>query len=85
MIQIRVSADAFGCYAAFKCPKSKQIPLFICSQEVTGDDDSDLYLAEREEELKKEQEAKRAHQLTVPGIVGPHDQPESMQDELDFS
>lgn len=54
-------------------------------QEVTGDDDSDLYLAEREEELKNAQVSKRMHQMTVPGILGPHEQPESMQDELDIS
>lgn len=54
-------------------------------QEVTGDDDSDLYLAEREQELKNAQEAKRLYQMTVPGILGPHEQPETMQDELDLS
>jgi len=54
-------------------------------REVTGDDDSDLYLAEREQELKNAQEAKRLYQMTVPGILGPHEQPETMQDELDLS
>lgn len=54
-------------------------------QEITGDDDSDLYLAEREEELKNAQQTKRLQQMTVPGIIGPHEQPESMQDELDLS
>lgn len=52
-------------------------------QEVTGDDDSDLYLAEREQELKDAQEAKRLYQMTVPGIIGPHEQPETMQHDLD--
>lgn len=57
----------------------------ITFQEVTGDDDSDLYLAEREQELKNAQEAKRLYQMTVPGILGPHEQPETMQDELDLN
>lgn len=51
------------------------------SQEVTGEDDSDLFLAEREMELKKEQEAKRRWQFSVPGVMGPHEMPEEMQDE----
>lgn len=50
-------------------------------QEVTGDDDSDLYLLEREAELKSVQEAKRLFQMSVPGILGPHELPEDMQDE----
>lgn len=50
-------------------------------QEVTGDDDSDLYLLEREIELKSAQDAKRRFQMTVPGILGPHELPEEMQDE----
>lgn len=51
------------------------------SQEVTGDDDSDLYLEEREQELKQAQDEKRRHQLTVPGMLNPHEMPEDMQDE----
>ncbi|XP_037047056.1 exportin-1 [Bradysia coprophila] len=50
-------------------------------REVTGDDDSDLYLLEREIELKSAQDAKRRFQMTVPGILGPHELPEEMQDE----
>lgn len=50
-------------------------------QEVTGEDDSDLFLAEREQELKKEQEAKRRWQRSVPGVLGPHEMTEEMQDE----
>lgn len=61
------------------------VDLSILLQEITGDDDSDLYLAEREEELKNAQNTKRLQQMTVPGILGPHEQPESMQDELDLS
>ena len=48
---------------------------------MTGDDDSDLYLLEREQELKNAQESKRRFQMTVPGILGPHELPEEMQDE----
>uniref|UniRef100_U5ELY4 Exportin-1 n=1 Tax=Corethrella appendiculata TaxID=1370023 RepID=U5ELY4_9DIPT len=50
-------------------------------REVTGDDDSDLYLEEREMELKKAQEEKRRMQLSVPGMLNPHELPEEMQDE----
>lgn len=53
----------------------------VSPQEVTGDDDSDLFLAEREQELKKEQEAKRRWQRSVPGVLGPHEMTEEMQDE----
>lgn len=50
-------------------------------QEVTGEDDSDLFLEEREAELKKAQEEKRRIQMGVPGILNPHELPEEMQDE----
>lgn len=49
-------------------------------KEVTGDDDSDLYLDEREEALRLAQEEKRRVQLSVPGILNPHELPEDMQD-----
>ena len=45
---------------------------FEIFQEVTGDDDSDLYLEEREMELKKAQEEKRRIQMAVPGMLNPH-------------
>lgn len=48
---------------------------------MTGEDDSDLFLAEREMELKKEQEEKRRWQFSVPGVIGPNEMPEEMQDE----
>jgi exportin-1 len=48
---------------------------------VTGDDDSDLYLEEREQELKQAHDEKRRHALTVPGMLNPHEMPEDMQDE----
>lgn len=49
-------------------------------QEVTGDDDSDLYLEEREAALRQAQEEKRRVQMNVPGILNPHEIPEEMQD-----
>ncbi|MCL4120297.1 UNVERIFIED_CONTAM: hypothetical protein GTU68_065524 [Idotea baltica] len=49
-------------------------------REVTGDDDSDLYLEEREEALQHAQEEKRRIQMSVPGILNPHELPEDMQD-----
>uniref|UniRef100_A0A0K8SDD3 Exportin-1 n=1 Tax=Lygus hesperus TaxID=30085 RepID=A0A0K8SDD3_LYGHE len=49
-------------------------------REYTGTDDSDLYLEEREAELRQAQDEKRRIQLMVPGIINPHDIPEEMQD-----
>ena len=49
-------------------------------QEGTGDDDSDLYLEEREATLRQAQEEKRRVQMSVPGILNPHELPEEMQD-----
>lgn len=49
-------------------------------QEFRGEDTSDLFLLEREAELKKAHEEKRQIQLTVPGLINPHDVPEEMQD-----
>ena len=50
-------------------------------QEVTGEDDSDLYLEEREVALREEQANKRLMQRNVPGMLNPHELPEDMQDE----
>ena len=49
-------------------------------QEFIGEDDSDLYLEEREESLKQAQAEKRRIQMSVPGILNPHEIPEEMQD-----
>ncbi|XP_022914564.1 exportin-1 [Onthophagus taurus] len=49
-------------------------------REYTGEDDSDLFLDEREKALQKAQEQKRKVQLSVPGILNPHEVPEEMQD-----
>ena len=49
-------------------------------QEFRSEDVSDLYLEEREQQLTSAQEEKRKVQLSVPGIVNPHDMPEEMQD-----
>lgn len=49
-------------------------------QEVTGDDDSDLFLEEREATLRLAQEEKRRVQMSVPGMLNPHEIPEEMQD-----
>lgn len=54
---------------------------FVCVlQEYTGEDDSDLYLEERLLALSQAQEEKRRVQLSVPGIINPHELPEEMQD-----
>lgn len=49
-------------------------------REYTGEDDSDLYLEERENALRLAQEEKRRQQMAVPGILNPHEIPEEMQD-----
>ena len=49
-------------------------------REFAGEDNSDLFLEEREQAIRTAQEEKRRVQLSVPGIVGPHEMPEEMQD-----
>lgn len=49
-------------------------------REYTGEDDSDLFLEEREKALQTAQSEKRRVQLSVPGILNPHEVPEEMQD-----
>eukprot|EP00731_Ephydatia_muelleri_P027685 Em0019g558a len=49
-------------------------------KEFSGDDPSDLYLEEREGQLRQAAEEKRRQQLTVPGIINPHDRPDDMQE-----
>ncbi|KAG8223595.1 hypothetical protein J437_LFUL004116 [Ladona fulva] len=49
-------------------------------REYTGEDDSDLFLEERERALQQAQEEKRRVQMSVPGILNPHEMPEEMQD-----
>ncbi|GFN83095.1 exportin-1 [Plakobranchus ocellatus] len=49
-------------------------------REFAGEDMDDLFLEERENVIRNAQEEKRKQQLAVPGIVGPHEVPEEMQD-----
>jgi len=49
-------------------------------REFTGEDDTDLYLEEREAALKAAQDEKRKVQMSVPGILNPHEVGEEMQD-----
>ncbi|CAG7724558.1 unnamed protein product [Allacma fusca] len=49
-------------------------------REFTGEDDSDLYLEEREAALRTAEQEKRRIQMSVPGILNPHEIPEEMQD-----
>lgn len=62
----------------YKTMDRSVVCLFI--QEYRSEDVSDLYLEEREQQLTAAQEEKRKVQLSVPGIVNPHDMPEEMQD-----
>lgn len=54
--------------------------LILHPQEFAGEDDSDLYTEERLATLKAAQEEKRKVQMSVPGILNPHEIPEEMQD-----
>ena len=49
-------------------------------REFTGEDDSDLFLEEREQSLKVAQDEKRKIQISVPGMLNPHEVPEDMQE-----
>lgn len=49
-------------------------------QEFAGEDNQDLFLEEREQAIKQAQEEKRKIQMSVPGILGPHEIQEDMQD-----
>ncbi|OUC43560.1 CRM1 protein [Trichinella nativa] len=50
-------------------------------KEYTGEDTSDLYLAEKEQEVKAAMEAKRRAAESVPGILNPHEISEEMIEE----
>ena len=49
-------------------------------REFTGEDDSDLFLEEREQALKTAQDEKRKIAVAVPGMLNPHEMPEEMQE-----
>jgi len=49
-------------------------------REFAGEDNSDLFLEEREGAIKQAQEEKKKIQMSVPGIIGPHEIQEDMQD-----
>lgn len=49
-------------------------------QEFAGEDTTDLFLEEREASLRQAQEEKHKLQMSVPGILNPHEIPEEMCD-----
>merc|ERR1712020_136561 len=51
-------------------------------REFTGEDDSDLFLEEREGALKKAQDEKRMIQIAVPGMLNPHEMPEEEMQQI---
>ena len=51
-------------------------------REFTGEDDSDLFLEERETALKKAHDEKRQIQIAVPGILNPHELPEEEMQQI---
>ena len=60
--------------------KSTIYTYFVLLQEYAGEDNQDLFLEERESAIKTAQDEKRKVQMSVPGILGPHEIPEEMQD-----
>lgn len=76
LVQIRVIILSFFFPSFFSLIKNE----FYIYQEYTGEDDSDLYLEERESALRTAQDEKRKQQMAVPGILNPHEIPEDMQD-----
>ncbi|MGH0141434.1 UNVERIFIED_CONTAM: hypothetical protein FKN15_009228 [Acipenser sinensis] len=48
-------------------------------KEFAGEDTTDLFLEERESSLRQAQEEKHKLQMSVPGILNPHEIPEEMQ------
>lgn len=56
------------------------VQVFLVLQEFAGEDNSDLFLEERETAIKQAQEEKKKIQMSVPGIIGPHEIQEDMQD-----
>lgn len=49
-------------------------------KEFAGEDTTDLFLEERETSLRQAQEEKHKLQMSVPGILNPHELPEEMCD-----
>ncbi|XP_045076406.1 exportin-1-like [Coregonus clupeaformis] len=49
-------------------------------KEFAGEDTTDLFLEEREASLRQAQEEKHKLQMSVPGILNPHEIPEEMCD-----
>ena len=54
--------------------------VYLDLQEFAGEDTTDLFLEERETSLRQAQEEKHKIQMSVPGILNPHELPEEMCD-----
>lgn len=66
---------------AFRQGSRKMLkPFSVYLQEFAGEDTSDLFLEEREASLRQAQEEKHKLQMSVPGILNPHEIPEEMCD-----
>jgi len=61
--------------------KEHLLDFLVQIKEYQGEDCADLYLEERETQLKVAQEEKRKRQSAVPGILNPHEIGEEMQDD----
>lgn len=49
-------------------------------KEFTGDDNSDLFLEEKELELERKKTEQMENALRVPGMLKPYDRPDEMED-----
>lgn len=79
--QIKITVQGlFNLNQDFPAFKDHLRDFLVQIREFTGEDDSDLYLEERMLALRQAQEEKRRFQLSVPGILNPHELPEEMQD-----
>ena len=61
--------------------KEHLIDFLVQIKEFQGEDCADLYLEERETQLRLAQEEKRKRQSAVPGILNPHEIGDEMQDD----
>jgi len=79
--QISVTVNGmFACNRDVGLLKEHLRDFLVQIREFTGADDSDLYLEEREAMLRQAEAEKRGIQMSVPGILNPHEIPEEMQD-----
>ncbi len=66
--------------SCFRCLEGIYKAVFVALKEFTSEDVQDLYLEEREGQLRKEQEKKHEQHLSVLDMLNPHERPDEMQE-----